>query len=72
VRFHRSDATEAEDGLTEWNALRQIVPGAVALASFDYQPVSTQHSGDDSRIDQGQNGKALQSSLHDYDPQSLY
>ncbi|KMN76136.1 type VI secretion system protein, partial [Chromobacterium sp. LK11] len=72
VRFHRSDATEAEDGLTEWNAQRQIVPGAVALASFDYQPVSTQHSGDDSRIDQGQNGKALQSSLHDYDPQSLY
>ncbi|MBN3006823.1 type VI secretion system tip protein VgrG, partial [Chromobacterium alkanivorans] len=65
-------ATEAEDGLTEWNAQRQIVPGAVALASFDYQPVSTQHSGDDSRIDQGQNGKALQSSLHDYDPQSLY
>ncbi|MCP1291104.1 type VI secretion system tip protein VgrG [Chromobacterium sp. S0633] len=72
VRFHRSDATEAEDGLTEWNAQRQIVPGAVALASFDYQPVQTQHSGDDSRIDQGQNGKALQSSLHDYDPQSLY
>ncbi|MCD5361833.1 phage late control D family protein, partial [Chromobacterium aquaticum] len=72
VRFHRSDATEAEDGLTEWSAQRQIVPGAVALASFDYQPVSTQHSGDDSRIDQGQNGKALQSSLHDYDPQSLY
>ena len=72
MRFHRSDATEAEDGLTEWNAQRQIVPGAVALASFDYQPVQTQHSGDDSRIDQGQNGKALQSSLHDYDPQSLY
>ncbi|MEO4011853.1 phage late control D family protein, partial [Chromobacterium piscinae] len=42
VRFHRSDATEEEDGLTAWNASRQIVPGNVALATFDYQPVSTQ------------------------------
>ncbi|MFC3245091.1 type VI secretion system Vgr family protein [Chromobacterium piscinae] len=72
VRFHRSDATEEEDGLTAWNASRQIVPGNVALATFDYQPVSTQHTGDSSQIDQGQGGQALQSSLQDYDPQGLY
>ncbi|SUX30529.1 type VI secretion system Vgr family protein [Chromobacterium vaccinii] len=72
VRFHRSDATEEEDGLTDWNASRQIVPGNVALATFDYQPVSTQHTGDSSQIDQGQGGQALQSSLQDYDPQGLY
>ncbi|AUH52507.1 type VI secretion system tip protein VgrG [Chromobacterium sp. ATCC 53434] len=72
VRFHRSDATEEEDGLTDWQAARQIVPGSVALASFDYQPVSTQHSGDSSQIEQGQTGQSLQSSLQDYDPQGLY
>ncbi|AAQ61637.1 type VI secretion system Vgr family protein [Chromobacterium violaceum] len=72
VRFHRSDATEEEDGLTDWSAARQIVPGNVALATFDYQPVSTQHTGDSSQIDQGPGGQALQSSLQDYDPQGLY
>ncbi|MDN0077220.1 type VI secretion system Vgr family protein, partial [Crenobacter sp. SG2303] len=72
VRFHRSDASEAEDGLTDWRGSRQIVPGRVSLASFDYQPVSTQHSGDSSRVDQGDGGSALQASLEDYDPQGLY
>ncbi|MBP4045183.1 type VI secretion system Vgr family protein, partial [Chromobacterium violaceum] len=36
------------------------------------QPVSTQHTGDSSQIDQGPGGQALQSSLQDYDPQGLY
>ncbi|MDN0083491.1 type VI secretion system tip protein TssI/VgrG, partial [Crenobacter sp. SG2305] len=72
VRFHRSDASEAEDGLTDWRGSRQIVPGRVSLASFDYQPVSTQHSGDASRVEQGDGGSALQASLEDYDPQGLY
>ncbi|MEO9384253.1 type VI secretion system Vgr family protein [Chromobacterium phragmitis] len=72
VRFHRSDATEEEDGLTGWNSARQIVPGNVALASYDYQPVSTGHALDESQIEQGQSGKALQSTLQDYDPQALY
>ncbi|RMC90585.1 type VI secretion system tip protein VgrG, partial [Aquitalea palustris] len=52
VRFHRSDATEEEDGFTDWSAARQVVSGNVALASFDYQPVSTQHTGDQTRIQQ--------------------
>ncbi|QEL54877.1 type VI secretion system Vgr family protein [Chromobacterium paludis] len=72
ARFHRADATEEEDGLTDWQAARQIVPGQVALATFDYQPVSTQQVGDQSRIEQGQDGAALQSTLQDYDPQGLY
>ncbi|MBA4709088.1 type VI secretion system Vgr family protein [Aquitalea aquatica] len=72
VRFHRSDATEEEDGLIDWSAARQVVSGNVALASFDYQPVSTQHTGDQTRIQQGRGGDALQSTLQDYDPQSLY
>jgi len=72
VRFHRSDASEAEDGLTDWTGSRQIVPGRVSLASYDYQPVATQHSGDASSVEQGDGGGALQASLEDYDPQGLY
>ncbi|WP_083338814.1 type VI secretion system Vgr family protein [Chromobacterium sphagni] len=72
VRFHRADATEDEDGLTEWQAARQIVPSSVALASYDYKPVSTQHSEDGSRIEQGQAGQSLQSSLTQYDAPGLY
>ncbi|MBM2882811.1 type VI secretion system tip protein VgrG [Chromobacterium phragmitis] len=72
VRFHRSDATEDEDGLTEWQAARQIVPSSVALASYDYKPVATQRSEDGSRIEQGQAGQSLQSSLTHYDAPGLY
>ncbi|MCD4486512.1 type VI secretion system Vgr family protein, partial [Chromobacterium vaccinii] len=72
VRFHRSDATEEEDGLTGWEAARQIVPGGTALASYDYKPVYTQQNRDDSHIDQGQAGQALQSSLTQYDAPGLY
>ncbi|MEN2427347.1 type VI secretion system Vgr family protein [Chromobacterium vaccinii] len=72
VRFHRSDATEEEDGLTGWEAARQIVPGGTALASYDYKPVYTQQNRDNSHIDQGQTGQALQSSLTQYDAPGLY
>ncbi|SMF56711.1 type VI secretion system Vgr family protein [Pseudogulbenkiania subflava] len=72
VRFHRRDATEAEDGLTRWDSSRQIVSGSVALASFDYQPVATGHSGDTSAVDQGTAGARLQSSLQDYDAPGPY
>ncbi|QND86361.1 Protein VgrG [Chromobacterium vaccinii] len=72
VRFHRADATEEQDGLTDWQAARQIVAGGVALASYDYQPTSTSHSSDTSQVDQGQAGQALQSSLSHYDSPGLY
>ncbi|UJB32711.1 type VI secretion system Vgr family protein [Chromobacterium sp. Beijing] len=72
VRFHRRDATEEEDGLTGWEAARQIVPGASALASYDYKPVLTQQGGEASRVEQGQFGQALQSSLGHYDAPGLY
>ncbi|WP_043619461.1 contractile injection system protein, VgrG/Pvc8 family, partial [Chromobacterium violaceum] len=40
--------------------------------SYDYKPVYTQQIQDDSRIDQGQTGQALQSSLTQYDAPGLY
>ncbi|MFC3249112.1 type VI secretion system Vgr family protein [Chromobacterium piscinae] len=72
VRFHRSDATEEEDGLTDWEAARQIVPGGTSLASYDYKPVYTQQNRDESHIEQGQTGQTLQSSLTQYDAPGLY
>ncbi|WP_353325111.1 type VI secretion system Vgr family protein, partial [Chitiniphilus shinanonensis] len=72
VRFHRADATEAEDSLTDWTSRRQLGTSKVSLASFDYKPVLTQHAAEDSAIDQGAGGAQAQSSLEHYDPQSLY
>ncbi|WP_082752898.1 type VI secretion system Vgr family protein [Janthinobacterium sp. B9-8] len=72
VRFHRADATEESDSLTEWHSQRQVGSSSVSLASFDYKATSTQQSFDDSRIDQGDGGQQLQASFEDYDPQALY
>ncbi|AMC34082.1 type VI secretion system Vgr family protein [Janthinobacterium sp. B9-8] len=72
VRFHRADATEESDSLTEWHSQRQVGSSSVSLASFDYKATSTQQSFDESRIDQGDGGQQLQASFEDYDPQALY
>ncbi|QEL57875.1 type VI secretion system Vgr family protein [Chromobacterium paludis] len=72
VRFHRADATEDEDGLTTWQAARQIVPSSVALASFDYKPVTALQGQQASGIEQGPAGQVLQSSLTHYDAPGLY
>ncbi|AZN36358.1 type VI secretion system Vgr family protein [Iodobacter ciconiae] len=72
VRFHRADATEESDTLTEWQSQRQIGSSSISLASFDYKATSTNESFDESSIDQGDGGQQLQVSFEDYDPQSLY
>ena len=72
IRFHRADATEADDTLTQWQSSRQIRSGAVQLASFDYSGVYTQEGSGRSAIDHGEAGGGLSESLEDYDPQSLY
>uniref|UniRef100_UPI0025D5ADDD type VI secretion system Vgr family protein n=1 Tax=Iodobacter sp. TaxID=1915058 RepID=UPI0025D5ADDD len=72
VRFHRSDATEESDTLTRWHTQRQIGSSSVSLASFDYKATSTQHSFNESSIDQGEGGQQIQASLENYEPQTLY
>ncbi|MEN9658572.1 MAG: hypothetical protein RL571_2037 [Pseudomonadota bacterium] len=72
VRFHRADATEESDALTEWTSQRQVGSGSVSLASFDYKATSTSQSFDESRVDQGDGGSQIQASLEDYDPQAHY
>ncbi|AMC35303.1 type VI secretion system Vgr family protein [Janthinobacterium sp. B9-8] len=72
ARFHRASATEESDSLTVWNTQRQIGSSSVSLASFDYKATLTNHSLNESAIDQGEGGQQIQSSLEYYDPQAHY
>ena len=78
VRFHRAEATEKEDSLTEWTESRRIGPSRTRLNTYDYKPARTvevsvkgapvilgpQHEKD--------KGVPAESSLEDYDTQTLY
>ena len=72
IRFAGARAIEKEDTIVQWGGLRQIQPGLVRLTSFDYKTVATDHVHDQSRIDQGEAGNALASTLEDFDPRSHY
>ncbi|MBR9771396.1 MAG: type VI secretion system tip protein VgrG [Gammaproteobacteria bacterium] len=37
IRFHRQDATETEDAITQWGGRRQQQPNRVSLGTFDYK-----------------------------------
>ena len=72
VRFHRADATETEDSITEWIEERQIGPGEVNLTSYNYKTVTTHDVA--ARGNSGKGGEYVyaEASLVDYDPQTLY
>ncbi|MGQ7247319.1 type VI secretion system Vgr family protein [Halomonas sp. V046] len=54
IRFHRQDATETEDAITQWGGRREQQPTRVSLATFDYkQPRLEKHSLQDTVGDQG-------------------
>jgi type VI secretion system secreted protein VgrG len=72
VRYHRSDATETEDGLSDWQSSRQVVPGKVSIASYDYKASSSNTSFDQTAVEQGNSGNAAQSTLEQYDAPGLY
>ena len=72
VRFHRAEATEKEDSLTDWRQARQIGPGQTTLASFDYKPVLTNETGAECLIEKGEEGLEAESTLEDYEVQTLY
>ena len=65
-------AEEGEDVLHDWRASRQIGSARSSLASYDYQPVTTHQTQAASRIDQGDAGTDVQTSLEAYDPQTQY
>ncbi|MEJ8846206.1 type VI secretion system Vgr family protein [Variovorax rhizosphaerae] len=40
VRFHRADASEAEDSVLQWHACRQLQTNSLSQVSWDYKSVS--------------------------------
>ena len=72
IRFHRSDATESSDSITQWQARRTLKSGHVALASFDYKTVQTIVSGEPTNQHQGDAANPLSAHLEHYDPQTAY
>ncbi|WP_224417169.1 type VI secretion system tip protein TssI/VgrG, partial [Modicisalibacter sp. R2A 31.J] len=70
IRFHRQDATEAEDALTHWGGARAQQPTRVSVASFDYkQPALTLRTGLDTLDDQG---NLPERELYDYAGEYYY
>ncbi|ALM52008.1 type VI secretion system Vgr family protein [Halomonas huangheensis] len=54
IRFHRQDATETEDTITQWSGVRQQQATRVSLGTFDYkQPSLAKRTGMDTVRDQG-------------------
>jgi type VI secretion system secreted protein VgrG len=72
IRFHRANATEADDTFTRWTSTRKLGVSRVALASFEYKAVTTLTADADTQTDQGNQGSDAQSTLEDYDAQTLY
>ncbi|MEW7848811.1 type VI secretion system Vgr family protein [Massilia aurea] len=68
IRFHRDAATEERDAITLWNAERTLVPGQMALNSWDYlNPASGNLTSiSASHVDQGRSGNALAATLEQH------
>jgi len=72
VCFHRADATEKEDSLTEWTHTRQIGSRRTSLNTYDYKPTQATETGADSHIGQGEEDIQAEASLEDYIAQTHY
>jgi type VI secretion system secreted protein VgrG len=76
VRFHRMDATEPEDSLTEWTQARRIGPSRASLTSYDYKPARTLEAAWDSAWEEryGAQGRDLpaEAGLEDFEAKTLY
>lgn len=66
VRYHRADGTEDSDSITQWHSLRQLAPAGVAATSYDYKSVALSQPTASTRLDQGEAGAKLASTLEDY------
>ncbi|MFC0269269.1 type VI secretion system Vgr family protein [Kushneria aurantia] len=70
IRFHRQDATETEDALTQWGGVRTRQPTRVSVATFDYkQPGLEKRTALDTLIDQG---NLPERELYDYAGEYYY
>ncbi|WP_084004443.1 type VI secretion system tip protein TssI/VgrG [Terasakiispira papahanaumokuakeensis] len=70
IRFHRQDATESEDAITQWRGLRQLQPTRVTMGTFDYkQPSLTKRSALNTVDEQG---NVPDAELYDYAGEYYY
>ena len=72
IRFHRNNATEFSDSITEWQANRTLKTGSVTLASYDYKTAQTVASNEPTNHDHGAAATPLAAGLESYDPQTAY
>lgn len=70
LRF--AGANAKDDTVTQWSGMGHVQPGMVSLTSFEYKTVTVDQASASSAVDQGETGKQLASTLHDFDPQSHY
>ncbi|ODC03114.1 hypothetical protein BFW38_05700 [Terasakiispira papahanaumokuakeensis] len=70
IRFHRQDATETEDTITQWRGVRRLQPKRVTVGSFDYkQPPLEKRTTLDTQDDQG---NLPETELYDYAGEYYY
>ena len=78
VRFHRAEATEKEDSLTEWTESRSIGPSKTSLHSFNYKTAQTEKTTANGRPvllgkkNEKDRDLPAESTLEDFDAQTLY
>jgi type VI secretion system secreted protein VgrG len=65
IRYHRDAATEERDSVTLWSASRQLVPGNIQRASWDYKSATLAQSNETNIVDQGEAGNDLGQLLRD-------
>ncbi|MGQ7940052.1 contractile injection system protein, VgrG/Pvc8 family [Paraburkholderia sp. D1E] len=65
VRYHRDATTEARDSITLWSASRQLVPGNVQRASWDYKSATVAQASETSIVDKGEAGNDIAQLLRD-------
>lgn len=54
VRFHRADATEADDTIQAFREARQVLPNRARLAGWDYKTLIATSAEADTTLDNGQ------------------
>ncbi|MDE0839999.1 MAG: hypothetical protein OSB41_13230 [Kiritimatiellae bacterium] len=57
--------TDARDSITPWSASRQLAPGNVQRASWDYKSATVAQASETSSVDQGETGNDLAQVLRD-------
>jgi type VI secretion system secreted protein VgrG len=72
IRYHRANATEADDTFIEWTSVRQLGASRITLSSYEYKNVTTLSTFSESQTCQGELGEEAQSTAEVFDIQTHY